>query len=127
MNRYSITRLLVPLFLTAMTACSPAALIPTPTAGEAPSPTSASTATDVPTAAPTPTPAPIEFAPPAFAFYGNDPAVPVMTREPASSFKNLYINPGAVLFHEGEFHMFFNSFTNWPGLVKIGYAVSTDG
>jgi predicted GH43/DUF377 family glycosyl hydrolase len=23
--------------------------------------------------------------------------------------------------------MFFNSFTNWPGLVKIGYAVSTDG
>ena len=32
-----------------------------------------------------------------------------------------------MIYHEGKFHMFFNSFTQWPGLVKVGYATSTDG
>ena len=92
-----------------------------------PTPTAASTATSEPTAEPTATPAPISFAQPDFVFQGADPSVPTLPREPSASFNNLYINPGGVLFHDGQFHMFFNSFTKWPGLVEIGYAVSPDG
>ena len=73
-----------------------------------------------PTAPPTPTPRPIVFADPKFVFQGEDPGIPVLTHDPSPQIKNLYINPGAVIYHEGKFHMFFNSFTQWPGLVKGG-------
>lgn len=38
-----------------------------------------------------------------------------------------YINPGAVIDHEGELHMFANVFTAWPGRVEVPHLVSTDG
>src|SRR5215207_4657153 len=83
----------------------------------------------LPTSTPvlTPAPRPIIFAEPNFIFQGDDPTIPIVTHEPSSEIENLYINPGAVVFHEGMFHMFFNSFTAWPGLVKIGYMTSSDG
>lgn len=99
-------------FLTACAAATPGA---TPTAD--PSPTVAASST----------PEPITFAPPNFIFQGQDPSVPVVTHNPSTQIKNLYINPGAVVFHEGQFHMFFNSFTTWPGVVEIGYMTSNDG
>ncbi|GAB4582100.1 MAG: hypothetical protein Fur0022_48550 [Anaerolineales bacterium] len=37
------------------------------------------------------------------------------------------VEPGAVIFHEGQFHLFFNGFTGWPAKVAIGYATSPDG
>ncbi len=40
---------------------------------------------------------------------------------------HLYVNPGAVAYHQGAFHMLFNSFTAWPGVVSVGYARSVDG
>jgi predicted GH43/DUF377 family glycosyl hydrolase len=92
-----------------LTACAAPVTQPTP----APSPTS--------------TPRPIVFSMPKFVFQGQDSSVPVLTHNPSVPMKNLFINPGAVLFHEGKFHMFFNSFTTWPGVVKVGYATSTDG
>ncbi len=82
--------------------------------------------TPSPTAAPTSTPRPLQFATPNFIFQGVDPSVPIVTHHPSPAIKNLYINPGAVLFHEGRFHMFFNSFTSWPGVVKVGYTTSVD-
>lgn len=38
-----------------------------------------------------------------------------------------FTDPGAVLFHDGKFHMFRNGFQNWPGSVQIGYLTSDDG
>jgi predicted GH43/DUF377 family glycosyl hydrolase len=86
----------------------------------------ASTPLPIPTPVPTPTPRPILFADPIFVFQGDDPAIPIVTHNPSPEIRNLYINPGAVMFHEGKFHMFFNSFTAWPGLVKVGYMTSDD-
>jgi predicted GH43/DUF377 family glycosyl hydrolase len=97
------------LFVFFITACSASAPLPTPTP------------------IPTPTPRPIVFADPNFIFQGEDPAIPIVSHDPSSEIKNLYINPGAVTFHEDKFHMFFNSFTAWPGLVKVGYMTSDDG
>ena len=94
-----------------MTACVASAPLPLPTS----------------TPVLTPTPRPIIFAEPNFIFQGDDPTLPIVTHEPSSEISNSYINPGAVVFHEDMFHMFFNSFTAWPGLVKIGYMTSTDG
>ena len=69
----------------------------------------------------------ISFVTPNFVFQGDDPSIPMVTHNPSPEIKNLYINPGAVLFHDGQFHMFFNSFTAWPGTIKVGYMTSKDG
>ena len=67
------------------------------------------------------------FKMPNFIFQGEDPSIPIVTHNPSSEIENKYINPGAVLFHDGKFHMFFNSFTTWPGVVLVGYMTSDDG
>lgn len=69
----------------------------------------------------------ISFATPDFVFQGEDPSVPIVTRDPSPEIRNLYIDPGAVLYHEDQFHMFFNSFTTWPGTIEVGYMISDDG
>jgi len=84
-------------------------------------------ATLKPTSIPTAVPPSIQFDTPMFIFQGEDPSIPIVTHDPSPQIENKYINPGAVLFHDGQFHMFFNSFTNWPGIVQIGYMISTDG
>jgi predicted GH43/DUF377 family glycosyl hydrolase len=38
-----------------------------------------------------------------------------------------YTDPGAVLYHDGQFHMFRNGFKGWPASVQIGYLTSPDG
>ena len=40
---------------------------------------------------------------------------------------DLYINPGAVIEHEGVLHMFPNLFSEWPGRVRIPHLTSSDG
>jgi len=91
--------------------------------------TACAASTPLPTATPIPTPTkrPIIFADPNFISQGEDSTIPIVTRNPSPEIRNLYINPGAVIFHEDKFHMFFNSFTAWPGLVKVGYMTSDDG
>jgi predicted GH43/DUF377 family glycosyl hydrolase len=39
----------------------------------------------------------------------------------------LFINPGAVIDHEGTRHMFPNVFTRWPGTVQVPHLASSDG
>jgi predicted GH43/DUF377 family glycosyl hydrolase len=87
----------------------------------------APTPTPPPTPVPTSTPRPLLFETPNFIFQGDDPSVPIVTHDPSPEIENFYINPGAVIFHDEKFHMFFNSFTNWPGVIKVGYMTSDDG
>jgi len=87
----------------------------------------ASAPPSTPTPVPTPTPRPVVFESPNFVFQGSDPGVPIVSHDPSPEINNFYINPGAVNFQDGKFHMLFNSFTNWPGVVEIGYATSEDG
>lgn len=51
----------------------------------------------------------------------------VVSRGEAGDWDGRYINPGAMLYHEGLFHMFRNGFVNWPGVISIGYMASEDG
>ncbi len=48
---------------------------------------------------------------------------PLVEREPDGQ----YVNPGAVIFHDGRFHMFANAFRSWPGRTEINYYTSVDG
>ncbi len=40
---------------------------------------------------------------------------------------DLYVNPGAVIEVDGVLHMFPNSFSKWPGRMRIPHLTSTDG
>lgn len=40
---------------------------------------------------------------------------------------NPFTDPGAVVYHDGIFHMFRNGFRGWPAKVDIGYLTSPDG
>ncbi len=48
---------------------------------------------------------------------------PVITREVG----NRYLNGGAVIFHDDQFHLFSNFFNSWPGATVTYYYTSTDG
>ena len=48
---------------------------------------------------------------------------PVIERETGGR----YLNGGAVIFHEGQFHMFSNFFNSWPGATYSYYHTSSDG
>ncbi len=47
----------------------------------------------------------------------------VIEREP----NNKYLNGGAVIYHDGQFHMFSNFFNSWPGKTVTYYYTSPDG
>ncbi|MDX1687645.1 MAG: hypothetical protein R3248_06650 [Candidatus Promineifilaceae bacterium] len=134
--------LLFTLLLSLLSACG--ATEPTPSGAEAPEPESPTaeptataeptvTATTAPTDTPVPTSTPTEEATPS----------PTRTLEPEGLFHFLdgavvasgtsgdwdskYVNPGAMLFHDGQFHMFRNGFIAWPGVISVGYMTSDDG
>ncbi|MDJ0755118.1 MAG: extracellular solute-binding protein [Ardenticatenaceae bacterium] len=48
---------------------------------------------------------------------------PVIEREAG----NKYLNGGAVIFYDGQFHLFSNFFDSWPGATVTYYYTSTDG
>ncbi len=52
---------------------------------------------------------------------------PVIEHGPADAWDGRYTDPGAVLFYDGQFHMFRNGFVQWPGWVGIAYLTSPDG
>lgn len=58
-----------------------------------------------------------------FSFVSADP---VVSRE-MTGVDEAFINPGAVLEHDGMFHMFANLFTGFPGVSQIAYLTSPDG
>lgn len=51
----------------------------------------------------------------------------VVQRGAAGEWDGRYINPGAMVYHDGLFHMFRNGFVNWPGVISVGYMTSEDG
>jgi predicted GH43/DUF377 family glycosyl hydrolase len=59
----------------------------------------------------------------AFAFAS---AEPVVSRE-QTGIDEAFINPGAVFEHEGQFHMFANLFTGFPGVSQVPHLSSPDG
>ena len=120
-----------------------AAIGPTPTQTRTPVPTETitpgPTATRVPTGPPTPTIGPVPSDTPAAALSEKGTAaVKFRLYEPGSksilpanegqAFSGAYSDPGAVVFHDGQFHMFFNNLHGYPPrVVNIGHAVSGDG
>jgi predicted GH43/DUF377 family glycosyl hydrolase len=65
-----------------------------------------------------------------FMMQGDEPAIPhtASTRDNRSyEYHEQYTDPGAVLYHDGQFHMFRNGFTGWPATVWIHHMVSDDG
>jgi predicted GH43/DUF377 family glycosyl hydrolase len=48
---------------------------------------------------------------------------PVIQREPG----NKYLNGGAIIYHDGQYHMFSNFFNSWPGRTVTYYHASPDG
>lgn len=71
---------------------------------------------------PEPTPT-AEPAPP-FAFVSQDP---VIASGAAQHWTGKWMNPGATIYADGQFHMFLNAFHEWPGEVSVGHFVSENG
>ena len=80
---------------------------------------------------PPPTPIPsstsVPVLSPNFIFYGEDPSIPIIPNGLSGEWDSKYINPGAMVYHDGKFHMFRNGFVNWPAFVAVGYMTSEDG
>ena len=52
---------------------------------------------------------------------------PVVTHGPSGTWDGRFTDPGAVLYYDGQFHMFRNGFSQWPGRVGVAYLTSPDG
>jgi hypothetical protein len=52
---------------------------------------------------------------------------PVVRHGPIGAWDGRFTDPGAVLFHHEQFHMFRNGFQSWPAPVQVGYLTSPDG
>lgn len=52
---------------------------------------------------------------------------PVIVHGKSAGMDRRYTDPGAVLFHDGKFHMFRNGFNSWPDAVQVFYHTSPDG
>ena len=69
-----------------------------------------------------PTPTPLR--PGEFSVYAKSPIVPHGVQ---SAWAARYVDPGAMIYHDGKHHMFFNGINSYPAAVSVGYATSTDG
>jgi predicted GH43/DUF377 family glycosyl hydrolase len=72
------------------------------------------------TVAPTVTPA----RPGAFTVYDKNPVIPHGVQ---TAWAARYVDPGAMIYHDGAYHMFFNGINAYPAAVSVGYATSPDG
>jgi hypothetical protein len=66
-----------------------------------------------------------DTAPTLFTLYSDQPVMP--HGDKPTDWDYTYTDPGAVIYHDGKFHMFRNGFNGWPASVQIGYATSEDG
>ncbi len=60
-----------------------------------------------------------------FTLYSDQPVIP--HGDKPADWDYQYTDPGALIYHDGKFHMFRNGFNAWPGSVQIGYATSDNG
>lgn len=61
---------------------------------------------------------------PFFAVYGDKP---IVAKGQPGTWDDRYTDPGAVIYHDGMFHMFHNGFRGFPAESEVGYVTSTDG
>ena len=122
--------ILLTLLFTGCTAAATPAPDSSPTSTQAPEPSEAAP-TDTPAASNTPTPTHLPNAIPTdrlsaslFHFYEGNP---VLQRSNNPTWDNQFIDPGAMIYHDGTFHMFFNGINGFPAPVGVGYATSPDG
>ena len=52
---------------------------------------------------------------------------PILPHGSATAWDSTYIDPGAMIYYNGTFHMFYNGITAYPAPVSVGYATSPDG
>ncbi len=52
---------------------------------------------------------------------------PVIMHGDTGAWDGQYTDPGAVIFYDGQFHIFRNGFVGWPAWVGIAYHTSPDG
>ena len=100
----------------------PSTATPVPEPTDTPKPTAAPTETSLPE--PTAVPEPVNFT------AVNPPEQPMLPRPEAedSPFASIYTDVGAVVYHEGLFHLFYNAIHGWPPReIFVGYATSPDG
>jgi predicted GH43/DUF377 family glycosyl hydrolase len=79
---------------------------------------------DTPTMAATSTPQITATPIPFFTVYGDKPIVP---KGQPGTWDDRFTDPGAVIYHDGMFHMFRNGFRGFPAESEVGYVTSTDG
>ena len=103
-------------------------LIPSPSQTPEPalSPTPAATRPgDIPATTPLPNAIPTEQLDRSlFHFYEGNP---VLQQSNNPKWDNQFIDPGAMVYHDGLFHMFYNGINGFPAPVGVGYATSSDG
>ena len=106
----------------------PACSAPATTVSPTTTPTSLPTGTEIPVTSTTVlgtfTPQ-ITFTPsPFFSVYGDKP---IVSKGQPGTWDDRYTDPGAVLYHDGTFHMFRNGFRGFPAESQVGYVTSPDG
>lgn len=52
---------------------------------------------------------------------------PVLLRDVVEEWPANRLTPGAIIYHDGVYHMFFNASDHWPSTISVGYATSPDG
>jgi predicted GH43/DUF377 family glycosyl hydrolase len=62
--------------------------------------------------------------PSVFQFVEGNPILPHSSRP---NWDSQFIDPGGMVYHEGQFHMFYNGISRFPAPVGVGYATSVDG
>jgi len=99
-----------------LSACAaPVTPVPTSIPTEIPiTPTSQATSTPQITATPVPF----------FTVYGD---TPIVSKGQPGTWDDRFTDPGAVIYHEGMFHMFRNGFRGFPAESEVGYVTSSDG
>jgi predicted GH43/DUF377 family glycosyl hydrolase len=60
-----------------------------------------------------------------FTLYSEEPVV--AHSDNGAEWDGRYTDPGAIFYHDGQYHMFRNGFKAWPASVQIGYLTSPDG
>jgi predicted GH43/DUF377 family glycosyl hydrolase len=61
---------------------------------------------------------------PFFTVYGDNP---IVSKGQPGAWDDRFTDPGAVIYHDGMFHMFRNGFRDFPAESQVGYVTSPDG
>ena len=102
-------------FLVVSACAAPATPVPTSIPTEISiTPTSQATSTPQITATPVPY----------FTVFGD---APIVSKGQPTTWDDRFTDPGAVLYHDGMFHMFRNGFRGFPAESQVGYVTSSDG